>query len=147
MPTGGDAHRPFAAPLVSWPGGTWPPSARSVREQADAPGRLPSLVATFRAALALLIIEILPGSGSHRCTASTHRTVVAVDVDVRRLPQDHLLLSCTRVLAPALGQWPGRLHWPRLLQLLAAARWASAMLSLARYQAPAPTLISFGGRQ
>ena len=44
---GGDAHRPFAAPLVSWPGGTWPPSARSVREQADAPGRLPSLVATL----------------------------------------------------------------------------------------------------
>jgi hypothetical protein len=32
-------------------------------EQTDAPGRLPSLVATFRAALALLIIEILPGSG------------------------------------------------------------------------------------
>jgi hypothetical protein len=53
----------------------------------------------------------------------------------------------TRVLAPALGQWPGRLHWPRLLQLLAAARWASAMSSLARSQAPAPTLISFGGRQ
>jgi hypothetical protein len=46
---GGGANRPFAAPLVSWPGGTWPPSARSVREQADAPGRLPSLAATFRA--------------------------------------------------------------------------------------------------
>jgi hypothetical protein len=35
----------------------------SVREQADAPGQLPSLVATFHSALALLIIEILPGSG------------------------------------------------------------------------------------
>jgi hypothetical protein len=58
-------HRPFAAPLVSWPGGTWPPSARSVREQADGLGRLSSLVATFRAALALLIIELQPGSGQY----------------------------------------------------------------------------------
>jgi hypothetical protein len=60
---GGGAHRTFAALLVSWPGGTWPPSARSVgKNRRMEPGRLPWLVATFRAALALLIIEILPGS-------------------------------------------------------------------------------------
>jgi hypothetical protein len=54
-----------------------------------------------------------------------------------------IMAIVTRVLAPA-GQWPGRLHWPRLLQLLAAACWASAMSGLGRSQAPAPTLISFG---
>jgi hypothetical protein len=61
---------PVALLLVSWPGGTWPPSARSVgKNRLVEPGRLPSPVATFRAALALLIIELLPHQGStdHRC--------------------------------------------------------------------------------
>jgi hypothetical protein len=50
----GGAHRPFAALLVTWPGGTWPPSARSVwKNSLMEPGRLPSLVATFRSALPL----------------------------------------------------------------------------------------------
>jgi hypothetical protein len=106
--------------------------------------RLPSPVATFRAALALLIIELLPDQRSvdQRCAASyTHRTVVAVHLDVQRLPQDHLLFvvhSITvmikaiviRVQALAPRWWPGRLPQPRLLQRLAAARWASAMSSL-----------------
>ena len=62
----GGAHRALAALLVSWPGGTLPPSAGSVGKNRRAePGRLPSLVATFRAALALLIIELLPGSGRY----------------------------------------------------------------------------------
>jgi hypothetical protein len=37
----------------------------------------------------------------------------------------------TRVLALALRQWPGRLHCPGSFSSLAAARWASAMSSLA----------------
>jgi hypothetical protein len=61
---GGGAHRALAALLVSWPGGTWH-TQRSQRgeEQADGTGSSALAVATFRAALALLIIELLPGSG------------------------------------------------------------------------------------
>ena len=65
-------------------------------------------------ALALLIIEILPDQGSHRCAAGTHRTVVAVDVDAATATRSSSVVVhsiavmikaiATRVLALSLGQ-------------------------------------------